>query len=341
MALDSMTIFMVVFGVISHLFYFNRGEHHMYGARYIQTFVTLYVVGVIIRITFVHEPSIYAIFNISSLAILYLTGIFSSLLFYRAFFGPLRAFPGPFGAKFSNFWFSLQLANHDAYEKVVKLHGDHGDFVRIGSNDLSTIHPLAVNAIYGPGSKCTKADWYDLNQPMVSMQTTRHQSVHDQRRRIWSNAFGDKALRGYQHRIKIYQDKLIARIASCGDQSVNVTKYFSLYSFDVMGDLAFGTSFEMLASDEEHWAIKLLNEGLKPLGFLLPTWFFRIMVSIPSLMNDWWRFINYCAQMLDQRMKVKPRTTSSLIVYWFKLDESEHSRHHVSIARTIQEHQAW
>ena len=33
-----------------------------------------------------------------------------------------------------------------------------------------------------------------------------------------------------------------------------------------MGDLAFGKSFNMLDSGEEHWAIKLLGEGMEPLA---------------------------------------------------------------------------
>lgn len=89
-------------------------------------------------------------------------------------------------------------------KKVVKPHEDYGDFVRIESNNLSIIHPLPVNAIYRLGSKCRKSDWYSLSQPMVSVQTTRHEAVHDKRRRIWSNAFSDKALRVYQYRIMVY-----------------------------------------------------------------------------------------------------------------------------------------
>lgn len=294
-----------VTGVASHLAYFNRGEHHMYGARYIQIFLASYMLAVI-SVSNLNDESIgRALVHVLSLAISYLAGLYASLLVYRVSFSPLRGFPGPYGARISNFWFSLQLANHDAYKRVVKLHEDYGDFVRIGSNDLSILHPHAVNAIYGLGSKCIKADWYDLTRPMVSIQTIRHHAAHDKRRRIWSNAFSDKALRGYQDRIKVYQDKLIVRIASCGNQRVNVSKYFNLYSFDVMGDLAFGTSFGMLESNEEHWAIKLLNEGIAPLGYFFPIWFFRIMVAIPGLMSDWWKFIGYCSQKLDQRMKVR------------------------------------
>lgn len=299
-------------GAVSHLVYFNRGEHHMYGARYVQILLISCLIAVIIVIKVKEESISRAIVYILSLAISYLAGIYASLLFYRVSFSPLCRFPGPFGARISSIWFSSQLANQDAYKKVVKLHEKYGDFVRIGSNDLSILHPDAVDAIYGPRSKCRKADWYDLTQPMVSMQTTRHQADHDKRRRIWSNAFSDKALRGYQQRIKVYQDKLISQIASCGDQTVDIGKLFKLYSFDVMGDLAFGTSFKMLESNEEHWAIKLLNESIEPLGYFFPIWSFRIMVAIPRLMDDWWKFIGYCSQKLDDRMKVRWHMTSSL-----------------------------
>ena len=300
-----MNILMILAGVASHLAYFNHGEHHMYGARYVQIFLASCAMAVVFVNQINNEPITRAISDVLWSAMSYVAGIYASLLVYRTVFSPLRGFPGPFGAKISNFWFSLQLTSQDAYKKVFKLHEAYGDYVRIGSNDLSIVHPHAVAAIYGPGSKCRKADWYDLTQPMVSMQTTRHQVVHDKRRRIWSNAFSDKALRGYQQRIKAYQDRLIDKIASCGDQKVNITKYFTLYSFDVMSDLAFGTSFNMLESNEEHWAIRLLNEGTEPLGYFFPTWFFRIMVAIPRLTDGWWKFIGYCSQMLDKRMKVR------------------------------------
>lgn len=80
---------------------------------------------------------------------------------------------------------------------------------------------------------------------------------------------------------------------------------FNFYSFDVMGDLAFGTSFDMLAKSKEHWAIELLNKGLDPLGCLFPVWFFRFMVAVPRLGDDWWRFIDFCNQQVENRIKVR------------------------------------
>lgn len=102
----------------------------------------------------------------------------------------------------------------------------------MGSSDLSIIHPEGVHALYGLGSKCSKAPWYDNDSPLTSMHTTRLRTLHDRRRRVWSSAFSDKALRGYEERIKPYGDKLVTEIGAFSGKGVNVTKWFNLYSFD-------------------------------------------------------------------------------------------------------------
>ena len=293
----------VAAGVVSHLYYFNRGEHHLYGAVYVQVFTAVYVAVTLLFYLQGHSTG-EALAQVTKIALFYLAGLYTSLLTYRSLFHPLNKFPGPFGARISNFWLSSHLKDGDAFRKVQQLHEKYGDFVRVGSSDLSIIHPNAVSVIYGQGTSCTKTAFYDLTKPMVSLQTLRVKTLHDQRRRLWSAAFSDKVLRGYEESIKKYQDKLIAQIEAFGGQPINASKWFNLYTFDVMGDLAFGTSFKMLETSEEHWAIKLLNEGLVPVSWMFPPWFFKIMTAIPGLTKDWWKFISYCSQKLDERMKV-------------------------------------
>lgn len=291
----------VALGLVCHLGYFNRGEHHLSGVRYLQALFTASLTLGVILIKFGGQSISNVPAEVIKLVAFFLAGLYTSLLAYRVHFSPLNRFPGPFGARISNFWFSSHLSNLNAYQKVLDLHSKYGDFLRIGSNDLSIVHPEAVKAIYGPGSQCRRAEWYDLTHPTVSMQTTRSRIVHDERRRTWSPAFSDKALHGYEQRINTHQDKFMAHIISAGGQ-VNVASSFNFYSFDVMGDLAFGESFDMLTLSEVHWMIKLLKNGIAPLGYHLPTWFFRVMVAVPRLADEWWQFINYCAQKVDERI---------------------------------------
>ena len=184
----------------------------------------------------------------------FLFGLFSSLSVYRMFISPLRRFPGPVGARISNLWLSAQLWKLDSHKKPMTLHEKYGDYVCIGSCDLSIADPKALEIIYGPLSQCIKADWYDLTHPIVSMQTTRDRALHSARRRLWSAAFRERSIRAYGERIQPYQEQLLCRLDASHDKAVNITQWSKLYNFDVMGDLAFGKSFDMLKTSQDHCA---------------------------------------------------------------------------------------
>ena len=147
----------VALGVACHLGYFNRAEHHLSGVRYLQVpFTTSLTLGVTLA-KFGGQSISHVPKEVVKLVAFFLAGLYTSLLAYRVHFSPLNRFPGPFGARISNFWFSSHLSKRNAYQKVPDLHSKYGDFLRIGSNDLSIVHPKAVKAIYGPGSQCRRA----------------------------------------------------------------------------------------------------------------------------------------------------------------------------------------
>ena len=299
-------ILLFIIGISLHVGYFNHGEHHLYGARYLMTFFTLQASAFTLMVTRLKESTTTSLEYTLLGSLSLLSGLFTSLIVYRLLLHPLRKFPGPLSVRLSDFCFSFQCRKQDAFRQVLALHRRHGDFVRVGTNTLSITDPHAVEIVYGLKSSCRKADWYDLTKPMVSMQTARTKAVHGQRRRVWSTAFSTKALRNYEIRFNSFQEILLEQIATFAGQPLDAAKWFNLFTFDVMADLAFGAHLDMMVARKEHWAIQLLNKGLTPLSFLLPAWFFRVMVSIPGLTKDWWAFIEYCRSSLEARMKNKP-----------------------------------
>lgn len=306
-------------GVATHLGYFNRGEHHLYVVKYLQTFLAVFTTSVAFLVYVHGEALMQAFVTVATFTGFYLGGLYISLVIYRTIFHPLNKFAGPFGARISGLWLSVQVRDRTGHKKIFKLHEEYGEFVRIGSSNLSIINPKAVTAVYGPNSKCTKSDWYDSLYPRVSLQTTRHRLDHSRRRRLWSTAFSDKAVRGYEKRMMSYQDRLLAQLATRTEQPLNITKWFNLYVFDVMGDLAFAKSFNMLESTEEHFAVKILDDGFKTVGWLLPVWAFRLLLAIPGLAEEFSRFIDYCNQRLDERMKVMLHESSNDVpTDWFR-----------------------
>jgi hypothetical protein len=298
-------ILAAVVGVLGHVLYFNRGEHHLYSMKYFLAHVS--AIGLMLSGPLVGGQKFeYSCNQVLLLALSYFTGLYSSLFLYRVFFHPLNQFPRPIAARWTSLWFSYQSREGRAHKKVLELHKQYGDFVRIGSSDLSITHPEGVATIYGPNSLCIKGGWYDLAHPIVSLQTQRDLQKHKRHRRIWSDAFSDKALRGYEERTKVYRAQLTDHISeSAADgKLVDVTKWFSLFGFDLMGDLVFGSSFNMLQTSEEHWAIAVMQKGLKVLGLHFPMWFFRFVMAIPGLGKDRIRSIEFCFERLEERIKV-------------------------------------
>lgn len=299
-------------GVCLHLGYFQRGEHHMYGLRYLQAFTLLFIT-LTSALTLGYELSFASSLSItSSLFGSLFIGLYASLLCYRLIWRPLRGFPGPIAARISSLWYSTQVTNFDAHKQALKLYNKYGPFVRVGSSDLMIAHPLGVPAVHGAQSKCRKASWYDEDWPRQSIHTSRDHEFHGDRRRVWSQSFSDKALRGYESRIALYNKALIDRLGEHGGQGVNAAKWFNFYSFDVMGDLAFSKDFGMLRSGEQHFAVKLLDDALGVQGFKLPTWIFRMLIAIPGLTEKYWRFIQYCDEQLAAKMAEEKSDKPSL-----------------------------
>ncbi|GLA77870.1 hypothetical protein AtubIFM55763_010061 [Aspergillus tubingensis] len=275
----STTLTAALAGVFSHLTYFQRGEHQLYGTTYTQVFGVLYATAV----AYLHVSwgTVWreALVTVSLHAASYLLGTFSSLLLYRLVFHPLGSFPGPWLARISDFWLVSQMKNNNKHVKLVELHEKYGPYVRIGPSTLSVIDPKAVNIIHGPASRCLKSGWYDHSYPSKSLQTSRDPAEHQQRRRLWSTAFGSKQLRGYEHRVRKYRQQLVDQLMKREGQPVNVTKWFDLYTYDVMGDLAFGEGFGCLEQGEYHWATQIMMETMDFVGSYLPMWLFRMVLE--------------------------------------------------------------
>ncbi|GKZ19409.1 hypothetical protein AbraIFM66951_011019 [Aspergillus brasiliensis] len=300
-------------GVFSHLTYFIRGEHQLYGTTYTQIFGVLYATAVAYLHLSWGAAWQEALVTVSLHAASYLVGLFSSLLLYRLVFHPLGAFPGPWGARISDLWLVLQLENNNKHIKLVELHEKYGPYVRIGPSTLSVIDPKSINIIHGPSSRCLKSGWYDHSHPNKSLQTSRDPIEHQQRRRLWSTAFGSKQLRGYEHRVRKYRQQLVDLLAERDGQPVDVTKWFNLYTYDVMGDLAFGEGFGCLEQGEYHWATQIMMETMDFIGIGLPTWLLRMILGVPGLKGAWFKFLNYCETRLVERMKVSFHRTFNFV----------------------------
>ncbi|KAK3988501.1 Pisatin demethylase [Cladorrhinum sp. PSN332] len=96
---------------------------------------------------------------------------------------PLRKYPGPFLAAFTNLWrFNLCLTKAFTYtDTIKKLHEKYGPVVRIGPNTLDLDYPELIRIIYSTDGKWIKTKMYENNSTyMDGKQTWTIFSTQDQ-----------------------------------------------------------------------------------------------------------------------------------------------------------------
>ncbi|KAL5359671.1 cytochrome P450 [Aspergillus floccosus] len=313
-------------GILSHLLYFKRGERQLHPERYLVAFFLAFVASVLTLRHTADLPLRAAFQATATFASLYLAGLYSSLILYRLLFNPLNKFPGPFWARLSSLHIAFRVRKKkDFHMYMLRMHQKHGRIVRIGPNDLSIIDADCVQVVSSAQSKCTRSIFYDQHLPITSLHVTRDAREHAQRRRVWSRAFSDSALRGYESRVQKYNDLLLNHVRNSNGTPMDMTRWFNIYSFDVMGDLGFGQSFGMLETGEMHWAVATLQDALTILGFNFPTWVIRLLHALFSGNEAVREFQGFFISQLERRMQLQGKLdkldiSHFLVDHFFKSD---------------------
>ncbi|KAL2784625.1 cytochrome P450 [Aspergillus keveii] len=302
----ALQLFAFAAGAICYAGYFNRGEHHLHGITYIQIHTIAFAVLVALQYRLGLAIDI-ALRQSCLYDGIFLSGLYASLFFYRAFRHPLNIFPGPWIARISSFYMTISIRRMQMYNTLHQLHQKHGYFVRIGTQELSITHPKAVQQIFGADSVCQKGPWYDLTRPQDSVLLRRTFAGHAELRSVWSQAFSTKAVRSYETRIHPYRAKLMHELDSHAGQPVNVNHWLGLYSWDVLSDLSFGHPFGMLDTREHHWAMDILDNGMSVIGIHLPMWFFHILRALPGGNKDLKVMLKYCTEEMRRRWENEPK----------------------------------
>jgi hypothetical protein len=87
---------------------------------------------------------------------------------------------------------------------------------------------------------------------------------------------------------------------------MNMAKWFNYYSFDVMGDLSFGKSFNMLIDGKDTYFSLQLHEDMKAIGlFSHLTWLFPFFKRVPLINGDYLKFWAWVGEQVDRRIKVQ------------------------------------
>lgn len=171
---------------------------------------------------------------------------------------PLYRFPGPPLAAWSNilhsYWF---LSGRQPYV-ILKLHEKYGPVVRTAPNELSFNSVGSWKDIYGfrqghlPFIKSPFYDGGSFADQAHSIVSERDPAIHGTMRKYLSHAFSDRSLKEQEDLVGEIVDEFITQLGlnSSGEEGLDIVFWFNLTTFDIIGSLAFGESFEGLKSGE-------------------------------------------------------------------------------------------
>lgn len=171
------------------------------------------------------------------------------------------------------------------------MHEKYGPIVRVSPDELSFINASAWNDIYGNKSgKSFVRDpkWYaNLTEGQDDI-IVANEAGHSHFRKIFSPFFSDKALRQNEsvivRNIDLLVQKLQEHIKGTGGVA-DMVKWYNWATFDIIGDLIYGESFDCLKKADYHpWlAVVLQNIRLSSYVALMERYSF-LKVIIMSLL---------------------------------------------------------
>ncbi|KAG8728565.1 hypothetical protein FRC11_010779, partial [Ceratobasidium sp. 423] len=195
-----------------------------------------------------------------------------------------RRFPGPPCAGLTNWWMSNLTRTGHHSDIVQQLHEKYGTFVRLGPNHISIADPDALEVVYGHGSGLLKSEFYRAFQsgPEKNVFNTLDKAEHSKKRKRLANIFSPQNVTAFEPRVRSHIRQLCAQLdlrckeatrgisginwdARNGQAILDICAQFSYLAFDIISDLALGSSFGLIqAQKDSSLAIESVDTSGKP-----------------------------------------------------------------------------
>ncbi|KAH7128559.1 cytochrome P450 [Dendryphion nanum] len=177
---------------------------------------------------------------------------------YRLYFHPLRNYPGPKLNAITQIPMVSHVYRGTYTDMICALHRKYGHVVRVSPHELSFNDSRAWKDIHGhqkPGKAniIKHPDWFVPAINDVHTIISANDADHSRMRRIFSNAFSDKALKLQEHLFAKYADLLVYKLKEVSKDpahQVDMVRMYNYTTFDIMSDLTFGEPLYLLDNSD-------------------------------------------------------------------------------------------
>ncbi|KAK6828682.1 hypothetical protein RU639_003538 [Aspergillus parasiticus] len=223
-----------------------------------------------------------------------------SHLIWNYFRSPLKSFPGPFSARFTNLLRLQGVFKGRCDITHNELHGRYGSAVCIGPNVLSLSDPALINQVYSTRGPWVKSDMYNVNDSVVSGVRTKNLFSHQDEQwhakyiRPVKNHYSMTKVQELEPSVDItinfFLERLRERFVSTGN-TCDMSQYINYFTWDTMSQLSYSQCIGMLEAGNDRFEIPEVST--KSLDY------FASVCQIPIIEDFLGRYIKAKNKMLD------------------------------------------
>lgn len=201
----------------------------------------------------------------------------------------MSKFPGPKSWAATRLQWNRHSLKGDIIYAIKALHDEYGPVVRVAPDELDYITSTAWKTIYGHRiPEMSKAlDGRGVPHPANGIPgiVTSPKDNHTRLRRAIFPAFSDKALRDQEVFVQKYVGLLVEKLRgyAAAGQICNLTDWYNYTTFDVIGDLAYGQSFQCLENSAYHPLIQMIFGAVKITPYMNLFIYYRLQGLIKHL----------------------------------------------------------
>ncbi|KAK4197812.1 putative cytochrome P450 [Triangularia verruculosa] len=223
-------------------------------------------------------------------------------IFYNVYFHPLAKVPGPRSWGALRLRYVWALLNGTIVHDFEKLHQQYGPIVRVAPSELSFTTLDSWTEILQPGRTPPlpkDGRWSIPGLVAQGIVNIVDLDLHGRVRRLIAPAFTTSALRNQEPILRRYVTLIIDRLRDIvttdkdGKNSIeiDIVPWLNFVTFDMLGDLAFGESFDCLQTSQYHSWIALLTDTPKAGAFAAAARFYPVVEStfkhlIPTFLKN-------------------------------------------------------
>ncbi|KAJ5355855.1 hypothetical protein N7517_010464 [Penicillium concentricum] len=203
----------------------------------------------------------FSLLELTTKLALFVTIFFASRFLWNYLRSPLKSFPGPKLASFTNLWRMQDVAKGRCDITHNKLHRIHGPAVRMGPNVLSLSDPNLISLVYNTKNPWLKSHLYKVADVVIggvrlsNLFSSRNESWHSTYIRPVKSSYSMSKVQDLESNLDITIELLIDQLRErfvCTGKTCEMSDWINFFAWDAMSQVNFSQDLGILEAGSDY-----------------------------------------------------------------------------------------